>query len=1085
MSREQRAGGWPGSNFLRPWLWSLLATVALGVFIAEALVVPRIRSATERAARQEMRGQLATRRLAVERWIEDALADARTIAKFPSSRALLTPGAEARVDPSFVGILYDFANEHEMQAIGVFGPDRSLLASTQQHPFDSPAWGSVAADLLSRPGDRVALVSLANSEPRVIASVAIPGTAGRVLVVIAADRWLSTMLASGTLPTAGATFEVFQEGYGQASLGLGKVRPGGSAADDLVEQALVRGADWSLQIRLPREVALAAAVERARTWEFSVLALLAALISLGFALVWGQRRSVEALVQRSRARFSMLLEHAYDPILFLDDEGVILRCNQRAEEFYGVPTGGLAGRRFHRDLLAEPTGATFALADGVHLETHRAAQGRVIAVEVSARRQLESGRPVTVVLIRDVQARLEAERRMLELNRQLRAASAVGAAVARERDEAALLRDVLEIVVTIGGMRVAAFAAPTDHDTLAWRGRLDASPALAAINLPLDLVVACCRAGECIVDTDWDGQPSAPTWRRQLAGANACGVVALPVPTGEASSAGMLFVAATPEALLPDAVAVLRALAQDVGLALSSIRERHARKELEATLAALFTSGPVGIAILDKDQRIREANGEFARILGHTQDSAIAGLDWTDICTCGPGETGVMPCESQSPFEVEFRRPNGARVHVLAARVKLAGERPGSVVVALDLTVQRATSESLRQAQLQLLQAQKLETIGRLAGGVAHDFNNLLTVIQGYTQIVQSGGSQTEGDAAALSQVLRAADRAASLTRQMLAFSCQQVLEPRVLDLGQVLTDTEKMVRRVIGQAVEILMRLPGNLGRVKADPVQVEQVLLNLVVNARDAMPRGGLLTLELKNFEVDAGFVAQHPEIGVGEYVMLSVSDDGEGMDPVVVPRIFEPFFTTKEAGKGTGLGLATVYGIVRQSGGTIWVHSVRHEGSAFHVLLPRVAEAVDGTLAPPARSHGNGEVVLVVEDDDMVRPITVAMLEQLGYHVLSAPDADGAMALSSARAGSIDLLLSDVVMRGRNGPELARDFLVERPGTPVLFVTGYAHEPRTVEELSAGGIPCLAKPFSLDALGIAVRRALTPSPNGRREA
>jgi CheY-like chemotaxis protein len=322
---------------------------------------------------------------------------------------------------------------------------------------------------------------------------------------------------------------------------------------------------------------------------------------------------------------------------------------------------------------------------------------------------------------------------------------------------------------------------------------------------------------------------------------------------------------------------------------------------------------------------------------------------------------------------------------------------------------------------------------------------------------------------------LRASERAAALTRQMLAFSRQQMLEPRVLDLGQVLTETEKMIRRLIGEDVEIVLRLPGNLGRVKADPVQVEQVLLNLVVNARDAMPSGGHLSLEVANFETSPEFLARHPDVAPGSYVLLSVTDDGEGMDPEVLPRIFEPFFTTKESGKGTGLGLATVYGIVRQSGGAIWVQSARHEGTSFHILLPRVFDEEEATLRTVGRPAGRGETVLVVEDDDMVRPITVAMLERLGYRTMAAADGEAALKIARSHAGPIDLLLSDVVMRGMNGPQLAEAFRHERPDVPVLFVTGYTHDSDTLEMLTAGGMPFLAKPFSLDALSQAVRRAV----------
>ncbi|MBI5169297.1 MAG: response regulator [Candidatus Eisenbacteria bacterium] len=1054
---------------------TLIAVLVAAAALFEFLLLPRVRRDTVSRVEHEMAMVLEVRRGAIERWIIDGMADAKTVASFPSSRALVNPASGHEIDREFTGILNEFARQHEIASIGVFDSLSRLRASTTAHRFADEAWSSLRYPQPGRGDEYVAFVALSNGEPTVAIRVPVAPGGGHVYTTHTPQRWLTALLASSALPIPGAQISLVERTREGDRVMLGRVPAVAPGERLLRRETSIPGSAWYLEIAVPESKPLAGTIARMRGWELGTLAFLAAITALVHALAWGQRRAIEAAVQRSRARFSLLLEHANDAILFLDDNGVVLRCNQRAEEFYGVASGGLTGLQLARDLTV--TGPPTPLTDGLHEAVHRTAGGSATAVEVSAKRAEAGERTITVALVRDVQQRIEQERRLLRLNRNLRTAAAVGAAAMREDDEARLIDESVALVVAHGGIEVAAVAVATGPESLRWAARAHAPGAAdPGLALPDALAHEAIASAETVCRTFGaeNTPPGEPERAWLQAGVRAA--LCVPVRVSGRQWGAVLLLARSEAEFEPESRTLIENVVRDVGFAVESIGERTARRELEATLQALFESGPVGIAVMDPGDRLTEANHEFLRIIGRSHDEVVSGaVNWMEFCTCMGADGRPMPCTFSTPFETDFTRADGSRIGVFVGRVHLAGEHARSIAVVLDLSAQRATAESLRQTQQQLIQSQKLETIGRLAGGVAHDFNNLLTVIQGYTQIVQSAGAQTEADAAALSQVLRAADRAASLTRQMLAFSRQQVLEPRVLDLGQVLTDTEKMIRRLIGEDVEIVLRLPGNLGLVKADPVQVEQVLLNLVVNARDAMPHGGHLTLEVANFDTTPDFLVRHPEVAPGAYVLLTVSDDGEGMPPDVVPRIFEPFFTTKEPGKGTGLGLATVYGIVRQSGGTIWVRSALHEGSSFHVLLPRVFGAQESAATPSIRPHGRGERVLVVEDDDMVRPITVAMLERLGYRTLAAASGEDALRLCRDPGQVVDLLLSDVVMRGMNGPELASEFRRVRPGTPVLFVTGYTHDSATIERLSAGGAPYLPKPFSLDALGQGVRRAL----------
>src|SRR5438552_6113255 len=347
-----------------------------------------------------------------------------------------------------------------------------------------------------------------------------------------------------------------------------------------------------------------------------------------------------------------------------------------------------------------------------------------------------------------------------------------------------------------------------------------------------------------------------------------------------------------------------------------------------------------------------------------------------------------------------------------------------------------------------------MEAVGRLAGGVAHDFNNLLTVILSYSDLLLEDRPPDAPDREDIEQIRKAAVGASALTRQLLAFSRQQVLEPRVLDVNTVVASTEKMLTRLLGEDISLTASLAPALGAVKVDPGQLEQIIMNLAVNARDAMPHGGRLSIETANVDMDESYVRGHPVAHPGPYVMLAVSDTGIGMDAVTQARIFEPFFTTKEAGKGTGLGLATVYGIVKQSGGFIWVYSEPGHGTSFKIYLPRVDEPVARAVAAP-EVVGGSETVLVVEDVAAVRAVAREMLERHGYTVLEAPDGETALRLAGQHPGVIRLLLADVVLPDVSGRQLADQLLELRPDMKVLFTSGYTDDAIVRPGVRTGGI------------------------------
>ena len=523
------------------------------------------------------------------------------------------------------------------------------------------------------------------------------------------------------------------------------------------------------------------------------------------------------------------------------------------------------------------------------------------------------------------------------------------------------------------------------------------------------------------------------------------------------------------------------------GLFLGAATARHERaeralREANEHLAAVIQSSPLAIYTLDPTSTVLTWNRAAEALYGW-RAAEVIGRPLPTIAD-DPDDHGrlrdrVLRGEALRGVEVTRRRKDGTLVNISLSVAPLhdaAGQVTGMLSLAADVT-------EMRQLEVQYRQAQKMEAVGRLAGGIAHDFNNLLTAIIGTTALVLEDRGLESRARLDIQEIEKAAKRAAGLTRQLLIFSRQQVLEPRALDLNALVGDLEKMLHRLIGEDIELRTKPAALLGAVRADPGQMEQAIVNLVVNARDAMPKGGRLTIETADVELDRSYVAAHVPTRPGPYVLLAISDTGVGMDGATKARLFEPFFTTKDPGRGTGLGLATVYGIVKQSGGYIWAYSELGHGTTFKIYLPRVAqtpEAPESTTSPPTPARGS-ETLLVVEDQEEVRKLTKRVLEAQGYTVLAAGNGFEALEMVERHPTQIHLMITDVVMPGMNGRELAQRACARRSDLKVLYVSGYTGEAVLQHRLLEPGVAFLQKPFTPDVLARKTREVLDNSKSG----
>ena len=516
----------------------------------------------------------------------------------------------------------------------------------------------------------------------------------------------------------------------------------------------------------------------------------------------------------------------------------------------------------------------------------------------------------------------------------------------------------------------------------------------------------------------------------------------------------------------------------------AQVTAREAIEESEHRYQRLVENVNDAIVVGDLEGRLVFANRRFCEWFG-LDKAAIRGIALEDCIA--PEWKGALRDAYQRrvrgepvPDNIEFEgiRPDGTRIWIeaLLATVEENGKVVGAQAALRDVT-------GRKRVEAQYLQAQKMESVGRLAGGVAHDFNNLLTVINGYSEILLKKTANEDPRREELEQIRIAGEHAKELTQKLLAFSRKQLVEPRALNLNHVVAEAERMFGRLIGEDIELITRLAPDLGEVMADPGQMHQVLMNLAVNARDAMPRGGKLIIEARNVVVDQEMTVRKPGLAPGSYVYLGITDTGTGMSPDVKQHLFEPFFTTKDLGRGTGLGLATVYGIVRQSSGWIGVTSELGRGTTFHLYLPRIeaAAASQPGAGVNAREMRGTETVLVVEDQDAVRGLITTVLQGYGYSVLEASDGPTAVRLAEFYPGPIHLLLTDVVLPLMNGRVLADQLVAARPDLKVLFISGYTQETISHHGVLDSGVTYLPKPFTPELLAAKIRETLGAGNTG----
>ena len=499
------------------------------------------------------------------------------------------------------------------------------------------------------------------------------------------------------------------------------------------------------------------------------------------------------------------------------------------------------------------------------------------------------------------------------------------------------------------------------------------------------------------------------------------------------------------------------------------------RRLLEEAFRDLFLHAPIGIYIV-QNRRLRMVNPGFQKITGYSEKELV-GQDCLYLATdefkdkIRQHAVQMLKGKTSTPYEYQFLTKGGEIKWAMESVVTtIYNGRKASIGYFMDITERK-------RLENQLTQAQRMEAVGILAGGIAHDFNNLLTAIMGYGELMKMDLEKNDPHHHYTEEILKTATRGSSLTHQLLAFSRKQILQPSVLSINSLVNNMEKLLRRLIGEDIELVTIIDPELGAIRADKGQIEQIIMNLAVNARDAMPQGGKLTIETADVFLDETYGRTHLDVAPGPYVMLAVSDNGEGMDADTQSHIFEPFFTTKTMGQGTGLGLATVYGIVKQSGGHIWVYSEPGQGTTFKIYLPRVEEALSDTEAKgiTVTKLKGRETILVVEDDDTLREVIARGLKKFGYGVLTAGNGGEALMVVEKRKGPIHLLLTDVVLPQMGGRELAERLVALRPDLKVLYMSGYTENAIVHHGILNDDVSFLQKPFKVNRMIVKIREAL----------
>jgi two-component system, cell cycle sensor histidine kinase and response regulator CckA len=815
------------------------------------------------------------------------------------------------------------------------------------------------------------------------------------------------------------------------------------------------------------------------------LAIAASLLAAGTAEI-GRRREAAA----AEARFRGFLESLPEAVVVTAPRGEVVFVNRHTERLLGHSVSDFVGNPLDNFLRAPPRppesnsgeesiGRPRTIGDRQFLA--RCRDGNELVVEVSCSTLSVRGQSLLITILRDTTARWKSDCR-----RAARRGASLVLAESPSLDEAAprLLRAICE---SFGWDLGVLWFASTPGGVLSRAGLWQrsgvedstfASLGCGGINAPpVPLLQRALIEGEPARSTPAGGGTSTRPGP---------GAMAFPVRLGTEASGILAFYARAAEPSDEGQLTTIGTISAQLTQFIRRVQAEEAVRSSEARLAAILEAALDAIVTIDPAGRVVDFNPAAETLFGH-QAARVRGREFADL---------LLPRNSREAFrrdlEAAAKGPAPLRRELTAVRadgsdvaVEIGltairhGESPLVTAYVRDLTERKRTEARLHQTEEQFRQSQKMEAVGQLAGGVAHDFNNLLTVITGHTDLLLGDEAISSRVRDSLEQMRDASRRAATLTRQLLAFSRKQVLVPAVLDLRAIVSDMGRMLRRLIGDHIELLVSVAPDLWPVRADQGQIEQALLNLAVNARDAMPRGGTLTITAANREAGSRPAGEGP---AGRAVALAVHDSGSGIDPSVRDRIFEPFFTTKPRGQGTGLGLAMVYGIVKQSGGSISVESTPGAGATFTLFLPAGDRLSAVTPAPPRApsARAGPYTVLLVEDDDMVRAVTRGMLTVKGCRVLEARNGRDALQVWQESSASVQLLVTDVVMPGLNGRELAEHLQRQQPDLKVLFVSGQTEGLFLDQSHLPRGTAFLAKPFAPDVLNAAVEGLL--ATNGR---
>ena len=797
-----------------------------------------------------------------------------------------------------------------------------------------------------------------------------------------------------------------------------------------------------------------------------------------------QHRVTSDPVIAALRRQAMIVEHLYDGIIVTDPDGVILDWNPAAERMFGYTKSEVVGQK--AEMLNRP-GEGSAISDTIQAAmavdgywtgeltavakdgSERAVEASVIALRDTRGRQI--GR---VAVNRDITGQRRAERVQS-------AAFLISEAAATTQSLPDLFRSLHEIVAGLMPARnfyVALYDAAADLVTYPYHE--DEHDALPLPHRPgRGLTELVLRRGEPVLVTPERPGPEADG-TVELVGTRSLDWLGVPLKIG-GRTIGMFAVQSYSRQVRYGAheSQILHLVASQVATAIERRRLESERRGEQEFLRQVIDLNPSLIFVKDRQGRFTLVNRALAELYGASADDLIGKTDGDfnsnaeevaqyrrdDEEAMATGRPKLILEESNT--DARTGRPRWFQV--IKVPLTASDGVPHVLGVATEITQRKELEHQLRQSQ-------KMEAVGQLAGGIAHDFNNVLTAILGYTRLLLKEPGLIPQQRDDITEIEEAAERAASLTRQLLAFSRKQIMQPTVLNVNEVVQGMRSLLRRLIGEHIALVAAFDPEPVFVRADHGQLQQVIVNLSVNARDAMPAGGTLMLATARVELGADFVASHPGSTAGPHVRLIVSDNGMGMDADVRRRVFEPFFTTKPVGKGSGLGLATVYGIVKQSGGYIDVESQPGHGSTFTIYLPRVAAPTESVSEAPAPAPRPGrETVLLVEDESGVRALARRALQQFGYSVLEASNGVEALTVARASGDPIDLLLTDVVMPEMGGRELAQTLRRERPGTRVLFTSGYPDSGGMALDVAQSGVPYLPKPYSPNELAQKVREVL----------